>query len=80
MNAGLAVPDQPLRQRAQAREAARDPGQQILGLLGEHEHARAGARVTQARDHHPALARLAVTDRDLRPRLPDIELADLARL
>ena len=64
---------------AQPRQAARDPGQQILGLLGEHQHAGAGARVAQARDDHPAPARLAVTDRDLRPRLPDIELADLAR-
>ena len=43
------------------------------------KHAGARARVAQARDHDPAAARLAVADRDLLARLPDIELADLAR-
>jgi hypothetical protein len=36
-------------------------------------------RIAQARDHNPRATRLAVPDRDLRPRLPQIELADLPR-
>ena len=47
-------------------QAAGDPGQQILGLRGEHQHAGAGARVAQARDDDPAAAGLAVPDRHLR--------------
>ena len=62
---GLAIPHQLLRQRPQTRQTARDPRQQILGLLGEHQHPRARARIPQTRDHDPALTRLAVPDRDL---------------
>src|SRR4051812_48556184 len=79
VDAGLAIPDQRRRQRAQALQAAGDPGQQILGLRREHEHARTGARVAQTRNDNPAATRLAMTDRNLRARSPDIELADLAR-
>ena len=79
VDAGLAIPDQRLRQPAELPEAAPDPGQQIRRLLGEDQRAGAGARVAQARDDDIALARLAVADRDLVLGLPDIELADLAR-
>ena len=67
------------RQRPQRPQTAADPEQQIRRLLGEDQRAGAGARVAQARDHDPALAGLAVPDRDLAARLPEIELADLAR-
>ena len=40
---------------------------------------RAGARIAQTRDGDPPVAQLAVPDRHLSPRLPDIELAELAR-
>ena len=77
---GLAIPDQRL---AAARPAttgsAAIPNSRSGGLLGEDQRAGAGARVAQARDDDPAAAGLAVPDRDLRARLPEIELADLAR-
>ena len=57
----------------------RIPNSRSGGLLGEDQRAGARARVAQARDHDPAAARLAVADRDLARRLPQIELADLAR-
>jgi hypothetical protein len=60
-------------------QTAGDPPEQIRGLLGEDQRARAGARVAQAGDDDPAAAVLDGADRDLVARLPEIELADLAR-
>ena len=65
VQAGLAVPDQRLRQRAERPQAAPDAEQQLRRLLGEDQRAGAGARVAQARDDDPALAGLAMADRDL---------------
>jgi hypothetical protein len=79
MDARLAIPDQRLRQAAQALQAAGDPGEQVLALRREDQDAGAGARVAQARDDDPAATGLPVPDRDLVTRLPEIELADLAR-
>jgi hypothetical protein len=79
MDPGLAIPDQRPRQAAEPLKAAGDPGQQILRLRREDQHAGARARVAQARDHDPAAARLAVPDRHPRARQPDVELDDLAR-
>jgi hypothetical protein len=78
VDAGLAIPDQRVRQPAQLPKAAPDPGQQIGLLLAEDQRAGAGSRVAQAGDHDPALAGLAVADGDLLAWLPDVELADLA--
>ncbi len=75
----LAVPDERLRQRAEGDETAPDPVQQVGRLLGEDEAAGAGARVGQAGDDDVAAAGLAAIDRDLLRRLPEIELAQLAR-
>jgi hypothetical protein len=79
VDAGLAIPDQRLRQPAQLPQTTGppDPGQQIRDLLSEDQRAGAGPRVAQARDHHVILAGLAVADRDLARGLPEIELADL---
>jgi hypothetical protein len=79
VDAGLAVPDQNLRQTAQALQAAGDPGQQIMRLTREDQDAGTGAREAQAGDDHPAAAHLPVADRDRLARLPEIELTDLAR-
>jgi hypothetical protein len=79
MDPGLAIPDQRPRQAAEPLKAAGDPGQQILRLRREDQHAGARARVAQAGDHDPAAARLAVSNRQLGARLPDVELDDLAR-
>src|SRR5215213_1463607 len=79
VDAGLAVPDQRLGHRSQRPQTARDADQQVRRLLGEHQRARARARVAQACDDDPCPPGLAVPDRDLPPRLPEIELADLAR-
>ena len=78
VDAGLPIPDQRLGQRAEPLHAAGDAGEQVLGLLAEHQHARARARVAKTRDHHPRAAGLAVTDGHLLTWLPEIELADLA--
>jgi len=51
--------------------------QQIRDLLGEDQRAGTRARVAKARDNDIALAGLAMTDRDLVPGLPEVELADL---
>ena len=79
VQAGLTVPDQRLGQRAERPQATPDAGQQIRRLPGEDQRAGTGARVGQARDNDPRPASLAVTDRHLRARLPQIELADLPR-
>jgi hypothetical protein len=79
VQAGLAVPDQRLRQRAQRPQAAPDPEQQLRDLLGEDQRAGTGARVAQARDDDPRPPGLALADRDLGLGLPEIELADLSR-
>jgi hypothetical protein len=75
----LAIPDQRPGKPAQPPQALGDAPEQIVGLLGEHQGAGATARVAQAANHHPAAATLAVADRDRRRRLPEVELADLAR-
>src|SRR4051794_34344293 len=49
------------------------------GLVREDQRARAGARVTQTRHPPPRAAVPARPDRHLGARLPQIELADLAR-
>jgi len=79
VNAGLTVPDQRLRQAPEPLQAAGDPGEQVLGLAREDQDAGARARVAQTRDDDPAATPLGVPDRDLLARLPDVELADLAR-
>jgi hypothetical protein len=56
VQAGLAIPDQRLRQRAQRPQAAPDAEQQIRSLLGEDDRAGARARVAQARNDDPRLA------------------------
>src|SRR4051812_43488243 len=76
---GLAVPDQRLGQRAQRPQTAPNPRQQLRRLLGEDQRPRAGTRIAEARDDDPPAARLPKADRDLRRRLPQIELADLPR-
>ena len=58
-------------------KTARDTGEQILGSRREDQHPGAGSAIAQARDHDIAAAGLAVTDRHLLARLPDVELADL---
>src|SRR5712691_6056262 len=66
VDAGLAIPDQRLRQGAQRPQAASDPPEQIRCLLGEHQRAGARARVAQAPNHHPGTALLEMPDRDRR--------------
>ena len=61
--AGLAVPDQPAGQAADLPQTAGDAPEQIRRLLGEDQRARAGARVAQTRDDHPAAAVLDPADR-----------------
>ena len=73
----LAVPDHGLGQGAELGQAAAHPPEDVGGLLGEDQRAGAGARVAQGAGDHPAAAGLAVADRDLGPRLPEVELADL---
>jgi hypothetical protein len=51
---------------------------QVLDSGREDQHARARARVPQARDNDVAAANLTVADRELLARLPNIELADLS--
>ena len=75
----LAIPHERAGQAPQAPQAAGDPPQQVRGRLGEHQGAGAGARVAQAGDNDPAAAFLAMADRDRPARLPEVELADLAR-
>ena len=79
VDAGLAIPDQRLGKPAQLPQAAHDRAQQVRRPLAEHQRPGTGARVAKARDHHKGPARLAMTDRHLGPRLPDVKLADLAR-
>jgi hypothetical protein len=75
----LAVPDERLRQPAEQSEAAGDPVEEVGRLLREDERAGADARVGQAADDDVAAAQLAAADRDLRARLPEVELAERAR-
>jgi hypothetical protein len=65
------------RPAAWARQTAPDAGQQVGGLLWSNQLAGAGARVAQVRHDHPTPPGLAMPDRDLRARLPQIELANL---
>jgi len=53
--------------------------QHVGRLLAEDQRAGAGARVAEAADDDPRTARLAVADRHRLSRLPEVELADLAR-
>jgi hypothetical protein len=78
-NPDWALPDQRPREPAQSQQTAPNPEQQLGRLRGEDQRRGAGAGVPQARRHHPAAARVAMADRDLRRRLPQIELADLPR-
>ena len=74
----LAVPDQLARQRPQPRQAAAHPERDVRELLREHQRAGERARVGQLTRHDVAAARLAPADRDLRARLAQIELRQLA--
>src|SRR3954462_8046925 len=75
----LAVPDQLARQRAQPLKAAAHPERDIRELLREHQRAGERAREGQLTRDDVAAARLAPPDRDLRARLTEIELRQLAR-
>ena len=79
VDARLPVPDQRLRQPAEPLQAPGDAREQVLGLRREHQNAGARAREAQTGDDNPAAAALTVPDRDLGARLPDVELANLAR-
>jgi hypothetical protein len=74
----LAVEDERPRQGAELAKAGADPPADVLEALREDERPGAGARVAHRRNDHPAAPRLAVADRDLGLRLPEVELADLA--
>jgi hypothetical protein len=74
----LAVPDQLAGQGAQAPKAARHPESDVGELLREDERADKGARVGQLAGDDPAAACLAEADRDLRARLHEVELGQLA--
>jgi hypothetical protein len=74
----LAVPDELLGQRAEALEAARHPEGDVCELLREDERAGEGARVGQAAGDDVAAPGLAIADRDLRARLAEVELRELA--
>jgi hypothetical protein len=73
----LTVDHQRLRQAAQPADAAPQPGQDVGRLLGENQRRRARAREAQRRDDDPAATRLAMTDGDFPPRLPEIKLQQL---
>ena len=75
----LAIPDQLARQRPQPRQAAAHPERDVRELLREHQRAGERARVGQLTRHDVAAAGLAPADRDLRARLAEIELRQLAR-
>jgi hypothetical protein len=75
----LAVRDQPARQCADPAQAAPQPPEDVRRLLREDQRARSEARVAERPDHHPARARLAVADRDLAARPPEVELQQLPR-
>jgi hypothetical protein len=79
MQRALAVPDERLRQPADQGQAAGDPVEEVGRLLREHQRAGAGAGVGQAADDDVAAAALAAADRDLRARLPEVELAERPR-
>src|SRR5215211_1473587 len=74
----LAVPDHPLGQRAELRQAAAHPPEHVGGLLGEDERRGAGAGVARAGGDYEAASGLAVADGDLLARLPEVELDELA--
>jgi hypothetical protein len=74
----LAVPDEHLRQRAEAAEAAVHAIDQVGRLPGEHERAGERARPAELGGHDVAAPRLAVADRDLDPRLEEVKLHQLA--
>src|SRR5688572_20466028 len=73
----LAVPDQRLGQRTETGQAARHAKRDVLPLLGEDQRAGERARVAELGGHDPAAAALAVADRNLRPRLKEVELQQL---
>jgi hypothetical protein len=75
----LAVPDERLGQRAELLEAAPDPVQEVGRFLGEDERAGSNPGVGKAADDHVAAPGLAVANRDLVARLPQVELAEHAR-
>src|SRR5450755_4660235 len=79
VQAPLTVGDQPLGQRADPLKAAPHPPQHVRRLLGEHQRARAEPCIAQHPDNDIPLTRLAVADRDLELRLPQIELDQITR-
>jgi hypothetical protein len=75
----LAIPDELRGQRAEPPEAAVHAPGDVGPLLREHQRPGEGARVGQLGGDDIAAPRLAVPDRDLPPRLAEVELAQLAR-
>jgi hypothetical protein len=77
MDRALAIPDELLRQRAKDGQTAGHAEGDVLPLPREHQRAGDRARVAQLGGHDPAATRLAVADRDLASRLPEVELQQL---
>ena len=78
-NRRLAVPHELLRTHPQPRQRARQPGENVRRLLAEHQSARERARPARLRRDDPAAAGLAIADRDVLARLPQIALDQLRR-
>jgi hypothetical protein len=79
VDGALPVPDELLRQRAQALETAVHPEGQVGELLRERERRGQRPREAQLCGHHEAPPGLAVADRDRLARLEQVELQQLAR-
>ena len=77
VQAGPAIRDERLRQRPGSTSSARSRTT-VRDLLEEHERAGAATSSPSTRRDRPR-PRLAIPDGDLFLRLPDVELADLAR-
>src|SRR5215216_225860 len=74
----LAIPDQLLRQGAEPPKAAAHAPGDVGPLLREDERPGEGAREGQLAGDDPAPPGLAGADRDLPPRLAEVELEELA--